>query len=57
MDVVIREGSRGLSMMIDLTLDRLLVPAALVVSLIGATLIAYNLSEMIDPTQFLPHQL
>lgn len=57
MQMVLTEGYRGLGLVLDLTLDRVLVPAAIVVALVGAALIGVQLSDMLAPATSLPYQL
>jgi hypothetical protein len=57
MTEIFADGYRGLSLMVDLTLDRLLVPVAIVVALVGAYLIGVQLAEMGLPTVPTPHRL
>ncbi|MGD9917716.1 MAG: hypothetical protein AB7U46_06820 [Paenirhodobacter sp.] len=57
MQMVLTEGYRGLGLVLDLTLDRVLVPAAIVVALVGAALIGVQLSDMLSPATSLPYQL
>lgn len=56
MQMVLAESYRGLGLMVDLTLDRILVPVAIVVALSGAALIGIQLSEMIAPAAVAPYQ-
>jgi hypothetical protein len=56
MQPVLSEGYRGLSVMIDLALDRVMVPLAVTVALLGACLIGIQLAEIFGPVQP-PHQL
>lgn len=57
MQLVLTEGYRGLSLMVDLTLDRILVPAAILVALAGAALIGLELSELLAPEMLAPYTL
>lgn len=57
MQMVLTEGYRGLGLVLDLTLDRVLVPAALVVALVGAALIGMQLTDMLAPAATMPYQL
>lgn len=57
MQLVLSESYRGLGLVVDLTLDRILVPAAIVVALVGAALIGVQLSEMLAPAQLAPFSL
>ena len=52
MQMKIAEGYRGLSLMVELSLDRILVPLATIVALCGAALIGLQLADMfgIDPS-------
>jgi hypothetical protein len=56
MQLVLSEGVRGLSMIVDLALDRIIVPLAVVVALLGACIIGIQLAEMLAPAH-LPYQL
>ncbi|MDF2142809.1 hypothetical protein [Paenirhodobacter sp. CAU 1674] len=56
MQLVLTEGVRGLSMIVDLALDRIIVPLAVVVALLGACIIGIQLAEMLGPAH-LPYQL
>lgn len=47
MQLVLTEGYRGLSLVVDLTLDRILAPLAIVVALAGAALIGVQLADML----------
>ena len=47
MQLVLTEGVRGLSMIVDLALDRIIVPLAVVVALLGACIIGIQLAEML----------
>lgn len=49
MQLVLTEGYRGLSLMVDLALDRILVPVAIIVALAGAALIGVELSALLAP--------
>ncbi len=57
MQLVLTEGYRGLSLVLDLTLDRVLVPVAILVALAGAALIGVQLSEMLAPLAPASYQL
>ncbi len=57
MQLVLTEGYRGLSLMADVMLDRILVPAAVVVALTGAALIGLQLAEMFGPQMGAPYVL
>lgn len=51
------EGTRGIALMLDLTLDRLVMPAAIVVALGVATLMGGHLGNGLAPAAVQPHQL
>jgi len=57
MQMVLTEGYRGLSLVMDLTLDRIVVPVAIVVALAGAAFIGVQVSEMLAPVNIAPYQL
>lgn len=57
MQLVLTEGYRGLSLVADLTLDRILVPVAILVALAGAALIGVQLAEIFLPLPGSPYQL
>lgn len=57
MQLVLTEGYRGLSLMADVMLDRILVPLAIVVALFGAALIGLQLAEIFAPQALLPYTL
>lgn len=57
MQLVLTESYRGLSLMVDLALDRVLVPAAIVVALAGAALIGVELSALLAPELSAPFTL
>ncbi|PTV94815.1 hypothetical protein C8J27_10683 [Rhodobacter aestuarii] len=57
MTMVLAEGYRGLSLVWDLTLDRLLMPAAIMVALSGAAVIGVQLHEMMGPMAPASYQL
>lgn len=57
MQLVLSEGYRGLSLLADLTLDRILVPVAILVALAGAALIGVQLADMLTPAAATPFQL
>lgn len=57
MQLVLSEGYRGLSLLADLTLDRILVPVAILVALAGAALIGVQLADMLAPAAMTPFQL
>lgn len=57
MTQILAEGYRGFSLMLDLALDRLLLPVAIIVALVGAYLIGVQLAEMGLPIAPAPHQL
>lgn len=52
---VITSGYRGLTVMVDLALDRLLVPVAIALALAGACLIGVQLLDVVAPE--MPHRL
>ncbi|WP_223633095.1 hypothetical protein [Rhodobacter sp. TJ_12] len=49
MTMVLAEGYRGLSLVWDLALDRLLMPAAILVALTGAAVIGVQMHEIMTP--------
>lgn len=57
MQLVLTEGYRGLSLMADVMLDRILVPLAILVALFGAALIGLQLADILAPQTVLPHLL
>ncbi len=46
---MIANSYRGISVVMDLTLDRIMVPLAIVVALLGACIIGIQLAEMTAP--------
>ena len=46
---MISESYRGVSLVVDVAADRILVPLAIVVCLVGAAMIGVSLSEMMAP--------
>jgi len=57
MQMVLTEGYRGLSLIIDVMLDRILVPLAIVVALFGAALIGLQLAAVFAPDMISPYTL
>ncbi len=57
MQLVWAEGTRGLALLLDLTLDRLLMPAAILVALGGAAVLGVHLGDLVAPAAVTPHQL
>ena len=57
MQLVLSESYRGLSLIFDLTADRILVPVAIIVALAGACVIGVELAHMFGPTELMPHRL
>lgn len=57
MQLVMTEGYRGLSLMIEVMLDRILVPLAIFVALFGAALIAVQLADLVAPQVLSPYAL
>jgi len=57
MQLVLNEGYRGLSMMVDLAFDRVVVPVAILVALAGAAIIGAELSGLIAPATLSPYTL
>jgi hypothetical protein len=53
---MIAEGYRGMSLMFELNIDRLLVPLALIVALSGMAMLATTLYERDLPPQEYMHQ-
>lgn len=54
---IIANGYRGASFMLGMAFDRLLLPAAIIVALLGAYLIGVQLAEMGIPSGPAPYQL
>lgn len=54
---MIADSYRGISLVVDLTLDRIMVPLAIAVALAGACLIGIQLAEMTLPEPAGQHQL
>jgi hypothetical protein len=54
---IIANGYRGASFMLGMAFDRLLLPAAIIVALLGAYLIGVQLAEMGIPSGPVPYQL
>lgn len=46
---MISESYRGMSLVVHVTADRILVPVAVIVALIGAALIGLELSNLLAP--------
>ena len=57
MQLVWAEGTRGLALLLDLTLDRLLMPAAILVALGAAAVLGLQLGDLMPPALVTPHQL
>lgn len=57
MQLVLTEGYRGLSLMVDVMLDRILVPLAIVVALGGAGLIGVQMAALFAPDMISPYTL
>lgn len=57
MQMVLNEGYRGLGLVFDLALDRVLVPVAVLVAVAGAAVIGVQLAEIIGPSTALPYAL
>lgn len=57
MQMVLSEGYRGLGLMVELTLDRILVPVAIFVALAGAAVIGVQMGEIIAPVTAAPYAL
>jgi hypothetical protein len=55
--MVLSEGYRGVFVLLDVTLDRILVPVAILVALAGAALIGVQISDMIVPDVAPAYQL
>ncbi|MEZ5884902.1 MAG: hypothetical protein R3D53_14005 [Paracoccaceae bacterium] len=54
---IIANGYRGASFMLGMAFDRLLLPVAIIVALLGAYLIGVQLAEMGIPSGPVPYQL
>jgi hypothetical protein len=54
---MISESYRGMSLVVEVTADRILVPFAVVVALIGAALIGVEVTHLLAPTTMNVHQL
>jgi hypothetical protein len=46
---MIQSGYRGLSLVLELSIDRILIPAAIVVGLIGGAMIGAELAQLQTP--------
>lgn len=57
MQMVLSEGYRGLGVVFDLALDRVLVPVAVLVAVAGAAVIGVQLAEIVGPSSVLPYAL
>lgn len=54
---MITESYRGMGLVVEVVADRILVPLAVVVALIGAAIIGVELSDMIAPATETSRQL
>ncbi|MEZ5779700.1 MAG: hypothetical protein R3E44_15190 [Paracoccaceae bacterium] len=52
---IVERGFRGFSLMIDLSADRILIPLAIVVGLVGGAMIGAEIVELRAPTIQSPH--
>ena len=51
---IIQRGYRGLSLMLDLNVDRILIPLAIVVGLLGGAMIGSEIARLqVPPSQFM----
>jgi len=57
MPMVLAEGYRGMTLVFDLMLDRILVPVAIAVALMGAAVIGIEVSQILHSEAYPAFQL
>lgn len=57
MQMMLADGYRGLSLVVDLALDRLMAPAAILIALAVGGILGYELIALFGPAGVSPYQL
>ncbi|MFC5738115.1 MULTISPECIES: hypothetical protein [Sinirhodobacter] len=57
MQMMLADSHRGLSLVVDLALDRLMAPAAILIALMIGGVLGYELVQLFGPAAGSPYQL